>query len=199
MEFAEARVHKSGNSLHVSHGDDKGLYVEFFDEAVQHPFQSEQAGRPIFVEQPYVKILFPGDMTKQVVRPVDLQGSEGKPSDPERWPRQWDAYQKKASQVPIGTPLTQWAPMTKAIALTLKAQNIHTVEQLAELPDTALVWMGAREMHEKAKVWLASAKDGAEVLRLQQENLDLRNDVETLKKQFAELSKSRGKKAVTEE
>lgn len=188
MEFATATVHKSGNQLHVTHGDDKGLYVEFSMEAIHQPYESEQAGHPIYKDVPHVMILFPGDNTKKVFRPVDLTGNENKPSDPQRWPQQWAAFQSQSVQVQKGQPLTEWGPMSKSTALTLKGMQIHTVEQLAEVPDHALTWLGAREMREKAKAYLAAATDSSAVLRLQQENEDLRKDIAMLKQQFADLA-----------
>lgn len=186
MELAEPTVTKHGSQLHVSHGEDKGLFVQFYTRAVEHPYQSEQAGRPVYVDQDYILILFPGDNTKKVDRPVD-KGDLQRPSDAKRWPEQWAAYKAQQEVVQVGTPLTEWPPLSKAVALTLKGLNIHTVEQLAEVPDTALTWLGAREQHEKAKVWLAQASNGAEAMRLKAENDKLRTDIDQLKAQFAEL------------
>lgn len=190
MEFASATIHKAGNQLHVSHGDDKGLYVEFYTEAVKSPFKSEEAGRPIFEDKPYVRILFPGDTTKRVERPVDLHGSETKPSDPQRWPQQWAAYQNQQEQVQVGTPIIEWPAVSKSQALNLKAMNVHTVEGLAEMADSGLNWLGARELREKARAYLAAAAGGAELSRAQAENAALRADIEALKAQFAELAES---------
>lgn len=195
MDFASAQVHKSGNQLHVTHGDDKGLYVEFAMEAIQQPFKSEQAGRPIYEDVPHVHILFPGDTTKKVYRPVDMVGNEAKPSDPQRWPQQWAAFQSQSTQVQIGTPLTEWPPVGKSIALNLKGMGVHTVEQLAEVSDIALTWLGARELRDKAKAWLLASTDGAAVTKLQHENEDLRADLEMLKKQFADMAKPKKAKA----
>ena len=198
MEFASAQIHKSGNSLHVTHGDDKGLFVTFYTESIEAPYESEQAGHPVFKDVPYVHILFPGDRTKEVKRPVKMKGDESSPSDMERWPRQWQAFQAQAQEVANGLPITEWAPISKSQALALKAMHIHTVEQLAEVPDHALTWLGAREMQEKARTWLSQAKDGAEALRLKAENDALRQDIEQLKKQFAELAAGNRRKKVEE-
>lgn len=191
MEFAPATIHKAGNQLHVSHGDDKGLFVEFYTEAVKSPFKSEQANRPIYEDTPYVRILFPGDTTKRVERPVDLHGSETKPSDPQRWPQQWAAYQNQQVQTQIGTPITEWPAVSKSQALNLKAMNVHTVEGLAEVSDAGLTWLGARELREKARAYLAAAAGGAELSKAQAENAALRADIDALKKQFAELAEGK--------
>ena len=57
--------------------------------------------------------------------------------------------------------------------------------------------MGARELREKAKAWLNNAKGGSEVTRLLGENDTLRNDVEVLKRQVAELVGLTGKPVPT--
>lgn len=201
MELASPQVHKSGNSLHVSHGDDRGLFVTFYNEAVEVPYQSEQAGHPVFKDVPYIHIMFPGNSTTQVRRPVKLKGDESTPSDAQRWPMQWQAFQSQSEQVHSGIPVTEWPPLTKSQALGLKALQIHTVEQLANVPDNGLTWLGAREMQQKALAWLKTADGGAEVLRLTKENENLRSDVETLKAQFAELAaanKPKGRKSAEE-
>ena len=200
MEFAEASITKRGNSLHVTHGDDSGLHVVFYNESVEQSFESEQQGHPVYKDVPYVHILFPGDRTKEVKRPVKAKSDESTPSDGERWPRQWEAFKAQSEEVTSGIPITEWPPITKSQALALKSVHIHTLEQLAAVADTSLTWMGAREMQAKARVWLANAVDGAEALRLKSENDGLRADIDQLKKQFAELAAgSKGKKSTTKE
>lgn len=201
MEFATAQVHKAGNQLHVTHGDDRGLFVTFYNEAVHQGADSERQGRPIFKDVPHVHILFPGDRTKEVRRPVKMHGDESSPSDPERWPVQWEAFKSQSETQVQGVPITEWAPITKSQAMELKALHIHTVENLAELPDHTLTWMGARELRERARSFLAASADGAENARLRAENEALRTDVEMLKRQMSELmaAQKRGSKKSTEE
>ena len=50
--------------LHVSiasHGTDKGLIAEFYNEAVEQVFESEKQGRKIFKDVPHVHIFAPGN------------------------------------------------------------------------------------------------------------------------------------------
>ena len=184
MDFAQAQVHKSGNSLHVSHGDDSGLHVEFHVETEHQAFESEKEGRPVFKEVPFIQILFPGDSTKKVYRPATED-------DKTRFPRHWAVFQSMGEQLHEGTPVEQWAPISKSMAATLKALGVHTVEQLAAISDNALTWLGARELREDAKTYLATAKDGAVALQLRKDNDNLKNEIEALKKQFAELQTSK--------
>jgi len=164
MELASPQVHKSGNSLHVSHGDDKGLFVSFYNESVEMPFKSEQAGHKVYEDVPFIHIVFPGNNTTQVRKPAKLDSSNGVPSDPERFPKQWAAFKAQAEVVQEGFPLTEWPVISKSLALTMKAMQIHTVEQLANIPDTALT------------------------MRLTSANENLQIEIEAMKKQMAEIA-----------
>lgn len=188
VEFATANVRQSGNNLTVNHGGDDSLIVSFYNEAVKMGLESEKAGRPIFKDVPFVWIRFPGDRTREVKRKASQEYIA-------RFPRQWDAFQKQQEVVHEGTAIEEWGPISKSTAMTYKGLNIHTVENLAAVNDGVLHQLGhgGRDMRDKARTWLKSSKDGAEAMRLTKENQDLRNDVEMLKQQVAELGQKRGK------
>ncbi|MDR6393056.1 chromosome partitioning protein ParA [Paraburkholderia phenoliruptrix] len=188
MDFAQARIVESGNQLHVMHGDDSRLYVEFTMEAIHQTAASEAEGRPIFKDVPHVRIHFPGDRTKQIFRPVKMVEDHQGPSDPVRFPKQWAAFQAQAEQVQDGTPIEQWGPLTKSQAMEFKGMHIHTVEQLAGISDSNLTWLGARELRDKAVAWLKQAESGKEALRLQAELEKRDADIEDLKRQVRELA-----------
>ena len=195
MELATPRVQQTGhNSYQVSHGDDQNLFVQFTMEAIKQEFESEKQGRPIFKDVPHIHILFPGDKSREIKRPVRLTQEEAgnAPPDPVRFPRQWAAFQNQQEQTHDGTPIEEWAPIGKAQAFELKALRIYTVEQLANVPDASLhaVGMGGRELRDKAISWLKNAEGGSEVSRLTAENSQLKADMEALKVQMAELAKS---------
>lgn len=190
MDLASPTVHKSGNSLHVTHSDDKNCFVEFHIEAVKHEFESEKSGHPVFKNIPYITITFPGDNTKRVVRPVKMESDVRGASDPERWPRQWDRFQRQAEQVQDGTPLEQWPPVTKADVLMFKAQGIHTVEALAAVSDANLERLGpgVRGFRTKAQDYLEAAKGGEAMAALRAENKDLHAKFDALQAQFNDLA-----------
>ena len=189
MDLADAKIIKDGNRMHVVHGDDKGLFVEFEKLPVHQEFDSEQAGRPIFKEVDYVTIHFPGDATKRVCRPVKLKSDASTPSDPERFPRQWERYQRLELQVQDGTPLEQWPMLNRADARSYKAINIHTVEALAAVSDQNLdsLGHGGRLIRDKAVAWLAAAKSGGDISRLVSENATLRTELDQMKGQISAL------------
>lgn len=188
MDFASARIIEQGNTLHVSHGDDSRLFVEFSLEPVHQEAESEKQGRPIYKDVPHIRIHFPGDRTKQIFRPVKMQDDMQGPADPRRFPRQWEAFMAQREQVQEGTPLEQWAPVSRSEVLSLKAMHIHTVEQLGAIADHNLTWLGARELRDKAAAWLQNADGGKEVIRLTAENEQLRADLDAQKAQTRELA-----------
>jgi len=184
MNLASPIVNKRGNTLHVSHGSDDGLYVEFYMEAEHQPFESEKQGIPVYKEVPYIAIMFPGDSTKKVVRPST-------DADVDRFPKQWQFFKNQSTASHDGTPIDEWPPITKAVAMMLKGMNIHTVQQLACIPDHSLTWIGARDLRDKASAYIAAATDGAAVLKLQTDNQNLKNEIEILKAQFEEMAKDK--------
>jgi hypothetical protein len=188
MDFAQARIVEQGNSLHVTHGDDSRLYVEFTMEAIHQTAKSEEEGRPIFKDVPHVRIHFPGDRTKQIFRPVKFEDDHQGPADPRRFPQQWKAFEAQQEQVQTGTPIEQWGPLTKSQAMEFKAMHIHTVEQLAGIADSNLSWLGARELRDKAVSWLAQAETGKHAMHLQTELEKRDADIEDLKRQVKELA-----------
>jgi hypothetical protein len=189
MSFAPAQVVGQGNNLHVKHGDDSGLFVQFYMESIEDEEQSKIEGRPFFRDVPFIKIIPVGDKNTVVCRPVKLDYDANTPPDTVRWPAQYAAFQNQQVQVSEGTPLEQWGPITKSQALMFKAVNVHTVEQLAAVSDQNLhnLGMGAREMREKATAYIADAKGGAGTAKLQAENEELRQKIEALQNQMNAL------------
>lgn len=188
MDFATPHIHQQGNNLHVSHGDDSGLFVEFSLEPIHQEAESEKQGRPIYKDVAHIRIHFAGDRTKMIFRPVKMEDDQQGPSDPRRFPRQWAAFQEQRSQVQEGTPLEHWPPLSRSEVMSMKAMHIHTVEQLAAMADSNLSWLGARELREKAIAWLKNAEGGKEVVRLTAENEQLRADLDAQREQTKELA-----------
>jgi hypothetical protein len=186
MEFSQAKVIQQGNNFHVQHGTDAGLYVQFYMESLKDEEASVAAGRPIFVDKEFIKIIPVGDRNTEICRPVKRDYDGGTPPDEERWPNQYRAFKNQQIQPHEGTPLEQWAPLTKSQVLTLKAINIHTVEQLAAVSDTNLhnVGMGARALRDNAISFLQQAKDGSEVIKQAAQIEYLTKQVEALTNQL---------------
>ena len=162
-----------------------GLHVEFYIEAVKQEFKSEQAGRPIYEDTEFVKILIPGDKNYCAER-VATQ------ADKDRFALEYARFKNglKEEEQAIGTPLKHWPAMTRAMAKEFAAVNVHTVEQLASLSDTAkqAFGMGALEWSRKAQAMLDAAAGSAGAEKYAAENEALKQRIADMEKQFAELS-----------
>ena len=191
--FTAPQIEQRGTRLTVTHGDDSGLIVSFYTHAEHQPAKSEKEGRPIYEDKPYIRIMYAGDKNRVTDRRVDFKGKNGGIPDPQRFPHQWAQYEAGEEQVEEGTPIEEWPLLTRSQALMLKGVNIRTVENLAAVTDANLgnLGHGARTLRDQAAAWIKQAKDGAEMAKLVKENENLRDDLEAVKAQLAELSTKR--------
>ena len=143
---------------------DKRLFVEFFKQAVQNGFKSTQAGRPIFDEHDFVRVITPGSRDTVIARVAD--GS----NYALRFPAQWARYKLNQDQNVTGTPLAQIPWMTVGLIAELNAVGCRTVEQLVGMPDNlSQKFMGHHQLKQKAQVFLNAAKEAAPLLKMQEE------------------------------
>lgn len=198
MHFAAHQIAPNQeNATMAPTGSDANLWVEFYTgpSPLPDPNKSDEAGFPVYVDVPWVKILVPGDRTKSYDRPAKMAfdgPGDQTPPDPQRFPQQWSAYKSQSTKANVGLPIEEWAAISRSEAQAFKRMDIHTVEQLAGLTDTALSWLGARQRRDQAKAWLESAKDHAGEARLAKENEQLKAQVEALADQVKELSERLG-------
>lgn len=116
---------------------DSRLAVLFYTDAVQNEFESQKEGRPIFHDVDMVKIMVPGDTTTSVIAFV-------REDHKARFPLQWAHFQNKHGGDPkeIGTPLSQWARLTRSQVEELRALKFFTVESIATASDAQLQRVG---------------------------------------------------------
>jgi len=190
--FNDPTLVKRGNTVLVSHGDDSGLFVRFYSDAILNQQKSDIEGRPIYDQAEMCEILFAGDNTKTKVG----RATDGNPPYYLRFPTQYAAFKQQLEIVQDGTPIEHWPPITKAQALELKAMNIHTVEMLASIADVNLKWMGARQLRENAKVWLSEAESGKESIRLNKQIEELQMQIEAMRNQKNGFSASQKQEQV---
>lgn len=184
--LADAQIIRQGNNLSVQHGTDAGLYVKFYMESVQDEEKSSEEGRPIFIDREYIKIIPVGDKNTVICRPVKKTWDAGTPPDTERWAKLYEMFKNQQIQANEGTPLEQWAPLSKSQVETMKSVNVHTVEQLSQVADNNLpnLGMGARVLRDKALAFLQQAKDGSALNKYQDEVENLKKQVEALTNQL---------------
>jgi hypothetical protein len=199
MDFAAHKVDMPrGETVAMAPtGSDANLWVEFYTAPSPTPntAKSDEAGYSVYEDIPWIKILVPGDRTKAYDRPAKLEfdgPNDQVPPDHRRFPQQWQAYQQQSTKAVVGLPVEEWSSITRSEAQMFKRMDIHTVEQLAVLPDHALSWLGARVHREKASAWLQSAKDHAGEARLAKQVEQLQAQIEALMNQNRELAERLG-------
>ena len=167
-------------------GADSRLAVQFYKRSVKQDVASDEAGRPIFKEFDFIRIMIPGDNLTE----IDTYAQE---SHKQRFPRQWAHYQNQVSnhQDIIGTPLDQWPQVTRSQAEELRGLKFHTVESIADCSDQQLqrigmvAGMSPHNFRLKAKAFLNLATDSAEVAQreaelqaLKEENAKIKSETE---------------------
>jgi hypothetical protein len=158
-------------------GADSRLAVQFYKKSMKQEDASNEAGRPIFKEFDFVRIMIPGDNLTE----IDTYAQE---SHKQRFPRQWAHYQNQVSSHEdiIGTPLEQWPQITRSQADELRGLKFHTVEAIADCSDQQLqrigmvAGMSPHNFRLKAKAFLNLANDSAEVAQRESELQALREE-----------------------
>lgn len=168
---------------------DSRLWVQFYTRAVKNEFKTSEAGRPIFDEVAFVKIIVPGDKNLIFDQPAEQVHIH-------RFPKQWDRYKAGQAQVTEGTPLEAVTWLTVGQVAEFKALNIFTVEQLADVPDQlAQRFMGAFELRRKAQAFLEASKGEAATSKLAAELEKRDAQIAALQKQMEDLVKASQKTA----
>ena len=163
-------------------GADARLAVQFYKKSVKQDIASDEAGRPIFKEFDFVRIMIPGDNLTE----IDTYAQE---SHKQRFPRQWAHYQNQVANHEdiIGTPLEQWPQVTRSPADELRGLKFYTVESIADCSDQQLqrigmvAGMSPYNFRLKAKAFLNLATDSAEVAHREAELQALRSENDKIK------------------
>lgn len=164
----------------------------FYVQPVQDKAKSEKENRPIFVSKRFVELKHPGDKSWSFVEEIDENGLgatrrntvEGERGEDyaERFPKEWAAFKKGEERAAIGTPIEEWTAISRSRSAELKATNIFTVEEYADVQDGQLqkLGMGARAEREQARVYIAQAQGGADVAGMAAKIAQLTEMVERL-------------------
>ena len=156
---------------------DSRLAVQFYKKSMKQEDASAEAGRPIFKEFDFVRIMIPGDNLTE----IDTYAQD---SHKQRFPRQWAHYQNQVAghEDIVGTPLDQWPQVTRSQAEELRGLKFYTVEAIADCSDQQLqrigmvAGMSPHNFRLKAKAFLNLANDSAEVAQRESELQALREE-----------------------
>jgi hypothetical protein len=178
---------------------DAALVAVFKYRAVENPVKSKEAGRPIFDDVEECEIRAPGskdiktfpatEISRDVVRTDPYTGAVKEITYAERFQRQYRQFKENTTQTKSGTPLAGVAFLTEARKAELRALNLYTVEQLAQIDGQELknLGMGGRDLKNSAEAFIADAYRNVPDLNLQARleaaearNLVLEQDVAAL-------------------
>jgi hypothetical protein len=130
------------------HGD-ATLLVKFFMKPKINEKKSQEAGRPIYEEKTHIQIMQPGNKDSIIIRAATKM-------DKNRFAEHFRKFEAREDQdVMEGTPLDEWAGITRSQCEELKYLNIRTVEQLSAVSDSnSQNIMGISFLKEKANKYL---------------------------------------------
>ena len=136
--------------------DNRGKMAVFFHTVqVQNNFKTMTEKRPIFEEKIFLQNLLPGDSTLVVDRPMREQ-------DIDDFPIEWARFEQKKEQRVSGTPIDVWSAISETQKAEFKALHIFTIDQFAQLADSVgNKIMGFNDLRDKARAFIAAAKDSA--------------------------------------
>ena len=137
--------------------DDK-LHVRFFMKARIDPAASAEQNRPVYKDTPYVEIMMPGEKNNIVVEPVWERYVQ-------RFPAHWAQFMAGVKDQMVGTPLKVAPFLTEAQIEELAYFKIRTLEQLADLADSSMTFMGARELKAAAQKYLQKVSSNEVLLK----------------------------------
>lgn len=168
---------------------DSRLAVRFYQREMDNQFQTGVEGRPIKFMADFIIIEVPGDRNTI----IDTFARDEHKS---RFPVQWARYQNEKSDGGSeiqGTLLRDWPILNAAQAGELKHYKFYTVEQVASASDEQISSIGMMvgtsplAFRDKAKAFLANAKDSA-LVQQQADELRIRDkEIDGLKQQMQEL------------
>jgi len=143
----QATANETNQAMGSAPGDET-LLVRFYPKTIKLIHESERQGKPCYEEKIYIDIRVPGERSIGVGRPV-------RDEDKQRFPRHWAAYEQRMEAPEEGTPLSEWAGVTRSEVEELSFQHVKTVETLANLSDTGCEKIfGGQALKQRALLFL---------------------------------------------
>jgi len=157
--------------------------VQFYNKSVHNPAKSQEAGRHVYDDVIFFKSFMPGEQRFEIVdRPATRQ-------DKQNYALQWAAFSQNQSQTPEGTPISMLYPEKPAVASTLQAYGVHTIEQCAALNANSIdsIGMGCQTWVNDAAKYLAMANQGVTATKFRKELEERDGQIRVLQQQIEQL------------
>lgn len=168
---------------------DDRLYITFSRKPKLQVGASRDAGRAIYKDVDFIRIMVPGDKLTVVERELDE-------IDRRRFASRYEKWLAGAGNVIEGTPLLSLPKMTQAKVEEYRYFNVHTVEQLAAAPDNlGQKFMGFNADKRSAQQFLELAKGNAPLEKMTEELKTRDTRIEELQAQLDALTELMSSKA----
>ena len=191
--------------------EDDPPFLKFEKDTVKDADETRRQGRVVYKPAVMVHVSAHGDTKTSVPYVVEKPGPDGEKVTP--WLDQlkerlhhrlisqqyynyclqaYEQFQKTGHVEVNGIPVEKWAQLEAHEIKNLKAIQIHSVEQVAEMNETSMqnYGIGARPLKEKAKAYLKASNAGvaSEVITNLQAQINTRDEhLKGLEAKIAEL------------
>lgn len=176
----------------------EGQLLYFWEDAKEYGNPSEH----LFASVLMVRVMSPGDAKSSAEYEAEVVYREDKPHSVHGPVRRneivWNRFgryikdfkETHGQQLIKGTPIDKCAFISKAQVYTLKANGIHSVEDLAGLSDTGLAPLGpgGRKMVQDAKDYLSASEKTAGQMQAAERERNMQGQIDRLSEQLAQLA-----------
>lgn len=152
---------------------EEGVFARFYDKAIKTDKVNDK-GLPEFKEVCYCEIRIKDNNTEVYDQPASNEKIR-------RFHVEYARYQILKKQSETGTPLEQFAFLTRAEVEMLKFRGISTVEALASLEEAKANGLGISKERGLAIKFLNNAKVNCDISIFEKLEKDLRDEIEKLK------------------
>ena len=189
--------------------EDKPPFARFVVEAVEDRNASLEAGH--WVGQDVIMIHLTPRGSKDIIEAVakdwlkmmviEVQQGRFEQTWLDQYKAAYENFKNGVETTPDGFSLKNWPAIRPAQLKVCQSLNIHTLEELVRCNEESLaaIGMGARALVTAARSYLDQAADPGKVaakqLILQQENSELRTQLDSLAKKVASLTAATEKEA----
>lgn len=162
MDFAPEGYTNNGIALF---GRDEQSMVKFFKHPTISKAKSDEAGFPVYDDVEMVSVIQPGEKDSVCIVATEWHRR--------RFPKQYEAFKTGAEQTATGTPLDHLFPSDPGAIMNLKSFNVFTVQQLANLTDSAISQLPmGRQLVDRAKAYLGSSNPEFHAMQKRIEELE---------------------------
>lgn len=163
---------------------DIGVIPQFYMDTEVDGMETRKQGKPVYKNVEMVHVIFAGSNGQTIRRKVLAE-------DMQRWPQHYKAFKEGNADDEFiqGTPVTQAPFLSRAQAQTLRARNISSVEQLANLNDGQIMdlGMGGRQLVNDARRFLKAQSGTADTVSMMRKLEELEREVSRLNTQNSTL------------